>query len=166
MPTHKWSHTSTVSHTTSKDKESYVRCTIAHNHFCFHFSWLRALEFMLKNCRICDVNNADTALATLEWSLHYPQKENHKVMYVIRHFSTDNWVKNSPVGISYNFHLTVGGSDVDFLASWNWRCRSSFDHHHIFIQCACHTQTHTENNSDYSSNQTKSNLICCRVQNI
>lgn len=42
---------------------------------------------------------------------------------------------NSPVGITHNLHLAVCRGHVDLLAGWNRRRRSSFNDHHIFIQC-------------------------------
>lgn len=107
--------------------------------FCFYFSWLRVYSQKLQTscCKECWRLNTpeSTPRLQLHWNTPYKGK-NHKVFEV-----TIQKFKSSPVGISYNFYLTVGGSDIDLLTSWNRRCRSSFDHHHIFIQCTCYTHT-------------------------
>lgn len=112
--------------------------------FCFYFSWLRVYSQKLQTscCKECWRLNTpeSTPRLQLHWNTPYKGK-NHKVFEVTR-----QKFKSSPVGISYNFYLTVGGSDIDLLTSWNRRCRSSFDHHHIFIQCTCYTKQKKQNN--------------------
>lgn len=136
--------------------------------FCFYFSWLRVYSQKLQTscCKECWRLNTpeSTPRLQLHWNTPYKGK-NHKVFEVTR-----QKFKSSPVGISYNFYLTVGGSDIDLLTSWNRRCRSSFDHHHIFIQCTCYT--HTQKKTTYNkktiltivlfSTMYSSVLWCCK----